>query len=963
MQSRCCFFLILIIITLFYNIVYTQVVEENSQDNLEILSYTPEYAKNNASSFITLIGISKLPMLQEFASINNIEYANSDTEITLRQKIIKSFLNIEPTTQTVSHASQSISRNTTANTEGNIILRHADIVEAYEIKETKEEVLLIYGNVDLKMHNYNINAGTVVYSSQTGEVFGTDNIVMTSPTIGMTGSWFLVNKDSNVGVLYSGNTSFQTFIIEGNILKFRDDVFIADDAKISFSKLNPQAHSLTTKRVLLWDEKKIMLYNGTYSIGEQPVIWIPFMLQDNFGTGIHSSFGYSTREGMYAQNSKTFTSGNLNNTIRLDAYQKLGFLLGDQISYRASENTVNLDAMVALGRKYELAEGTPTIYYGSSYYHNYFLPDANTEYTLRYRFDYSQEFTIHKNDFMTTKVNGGLIFASDLYFKSDFYNIRDTFGLFDAISSLTSSSSSFGSQTAENNINNNISIVNSGKNHNVSVEAGWNLEAIRNLSADDNINFDYEKPKTKSITLPSISASYNNTLGSYQDYYLHGLNLNYSLSAKYSHTINFTPTEGLYFEDNPNLDDELNDILSEKNVIGVDGSLSRAFTNTFVRYTPSITVSYNEQITKDPTAEEVIYDEQATYTSLANSHSLSFFLPSDLLPKYVYNYFQPTFSFNNNYNISYRIKKDYYDYDTYGGFYQNSITSTLSMGGTLYGLFYLQNLNFYALNTTATGYDFRPNYDAFDNKYYFEGGDDRILNTYNRTTFRLSYSNSYISYDLNYNILETNITVNAITTYLYFPIDLKKTVKFLFSPLDKQNNIDKYLTKFDLFCGFTYKHDFETYLYNYMDFKFGVNFTINKLWTFEFSVNSRNSHAFRYIKSYAEAEGYQYVNFFEDLANSFSLSDSAKLSSALFKLQSIKASLWHDLDGWDMIASFSIAPKTLPSDLTSGSIKGYYWDKTFTLEFRLAEFSGISFPEISPDLNQDINNLSESYIN
>ncbi len=960
MQARCCLFILLI--SLFYNVVYAQTVTEDndttiSDDKSDILSYTKTDAQINPSQFVTLIGISPFIRLKEFSDKNNIEYTDEDTEISLRQKIIKDFLDISPSTQTVAEASESIARNTVDRPSGEIVLYHADIVEAYQTDDTDEEVLIIYGNIDLKLYNYNINSDTLVYSVTTGEIFGFGNVEMTSPTIDMSGRWFLVNKDSNVGVLYGGTTSFQTFLIEGNILKFKDDVFIADDASISFSKLSPPAHHLAAKRILLWDENKIMLYNGTYNIGEQTVAWFPFFIQNNFGTGIITSLGQSVREGMYIQNSKTFTTGNLKNTIRFDAYQKLGFLLGDELRYSASSNTVNFDAMIALGRKYELLDGIPNIYYSSSHYGNYFLPDAYTEYAFRYRFDYSQSLTVHENSFMRTTISGNLIFASDLYFKSDFYNVRKSTGLFDAISSAVSTIEDIGSQTTESYINNAINIVNSGKNHNVSLAGNWNLQSVRNLSADDNLNFDYEKAKTSSIVLPSISASYNNILGSYQDYYLHGLNINYSLSAKYSRTINFTPTEGIYFQDNPNLDDELDDILSEKNVINVGGNMSRSFTNSFIRYTPSINVSHNEQITENPTAEEVIYDEQASYTSIGNTHSLSFFLPNDLFPKYTYNYFEPSFSFNNSYNLAYRIKANYYDYDSYGGFSQNSITSSLSVGGTLYGLFYITNLNFYAVNTTATGYDFRPNYNAYEERYYFENSDSRILSTYTKTTFRLSYSNSYISYDLNYNILETNITANAITTYIHLPIELKEAVKFIFSPLDKENNIDKYLTTFNIFMGFTYKHDFESYLYNYMDFRFGVNLKIHDLWIFELAINSRNSRAFRYVKSYAEAEGYDYVNFFDDIVNSFSFSNTAKISSALFKLQSIKASLWHDLDGWDMVMSFSISPEPLPSDLTVGSVKGYYWDKSISVEFRLTEFSGISFPAIEPNLNEDVDSL------
>ena len=948
------FLVLFSILLLFINIaLYGQ---DNSSD---LLSFTPLNARKEASSFVTLIGLAPLDLLREFAYLNNIAYLDTDTDVQLREKIIKSFLDISPVIEQI-NSSESIPRRSIFGQTGDVVLYHADIVQRYEIEEADEEVLFIYGNVSLKLYDNMISSDTVVYSTKTDEVFGSGNVILKSSSSIMEGSWFLINKKNNVGLLYNGQTLFQSFIVEGNVLKFKEDVFIIEDAKISFSKLSPPAHSLTTQRTLLWDEKKIMVYNTIYSIGEQPIVWFPFFIQNFFGTGIITSFGQSIREGMFVQNRKTFSTGDLDNTIRFDLYQKLGLLVGDELRYDSDDNTISFDAMTALGRKYYLLEDISSIYYSGSYYGNYFLPNASTEYAFRYRFDYDQSLVVHKNDFMTTKVSGSLILASDLYFKSDFYNQRAGIDIFELLTSTISGVEDIGDQDAEAYMNNGINIENSGKNHSVSFRSDWNLEAVRNLSVQNNINFDYEKPVTTSIVLPAISASYNDMIGGPDDYYFHGANINYGISTRYEHTINYVPIEGISFDDNPNLKDELDNVLSERHVIGVSGNMSRSFTNSFLSFTPSVGVNYNQQISENPTAEEKLFDKQATYTSLDNKNSLSFFIPRDVFPEEMYEYFEPTFSFNNSYNISYKFKDEYEDFDTYGGFGENNITSSLSIGGTGYGVFFIPKLNFSLRNTTSTGYDLRPTYDAFDKSYSLEDTKARILNTYTSSSFELKYNDSYVSYNIDYDILKTNITANSIKTFLYLPIPLKDAVAFIFSPIDKKNYINKYLTSFDLFLSYSYEHHFETYLFNKMYFKFGINFSINELWNFQFAINSANNRAYRYVKSYAEEQGVEYVNFFEDLGNSFNFADQKKLSSSLFKLESIEATLWHDLDGWDMSISFAVKPESLPSDLTSGSVKGYYWNKEFWIEFRLVEFSGIGFPKIEPNLNQSVDSLRDA---
>ena len=146
-------------------------------------------------------------------------------------------------------------------------------------------------------------------------------------------------------------------------------------------------------------------------------------------------------------------------------------------------------------------------------------------------------------------------------------------------------------------------------------------------------------------------------------------------------------------------------------------------------------------------------------------------------------------------------------------------------------------------------------------------------------------------------------------------------------------------------------------------FIFGIEFEILNQWRIRFSTTSENNRAYRYIKSYAEKENETWVNPFQDIIDSFNFKNSQKRMESLFKLSSIETSIWHDLDGWEFLATFSVRPSTLPYDVASGSVKGSYWEKEFWIEFTLTDFPGGGLPRREYDLNKTITDLQESVTN
>ena len=969
--------LILLLFTLIFNVcLYAQ--DTNNQDTnvnntaaannvgeSAIMQINKFDARKNPISFINLVNFTPYYVLQEYARVNNIEIYPYDTESTLRARIIERQVNIKQEVITDKDQIREVARNTINRGGAQVELIGADFAERYEIKEAEEELISLYGNVTLKMYNNILIADKVVYSLKTGEVFAAGDLKAESGETTLSGEWFMLNRDSKKGVLFGGGTKFMSFTVEGRIIKFNDQDFFTENSSVSFSRLTPVAHDFLTSRVYLWDDKKMMVFNSIYRVGRQPVFYFPLFLQNYMGTGIISSFGESLREGVYIQNYKIFNLYGVKHKIRFDAYQKLGFLIGDEIRYTSKNQDLSLDAMFALGRQYYLLDSyiISSLGYGTRYV-NYFASGEGGKFVPRYKFQYDHTIQLYSSKNINSYITGKLNLNSDLYFKSDFYNQRGQFDILTFFTSVTGDLQDIGDSYPERYTENSVYFNNNIYGVNLKVGAEWDLQAVRNISVDVNTNFDYYMPKPYKLILPSVEASYSSVFGDETSYYFPGLNLNYSLRANYNHTINYKTSEGIAFYNNPMLDEQLNDKLAERNNLNLYGSVSRNFTNDFLRFVPSINMEYSYQNSVDPTAEDLIYDKDNTYLGLGTGMNFSMFLPYTILPYNFTHYFEPTVRWDTTYTLNYRFKDKYIDTDAIGSqvgeFNNHNFTTKFTLGGTGYSLFFIPDLNLNLETSIRTGYDFIPTYNSETRTYQVEFSTNKMLTTEVGASARLLYNQSYISYDISRNLLGTNLTVNRINSYFHFPIPLGKITDWILIKNNKKPFFDGVINDFNLYFGFSFTHDFINYRYNTAAFTFGIEFQVLDQWKFRIATTSANEKAYRYIKSYAEKENETWVNPFWDIINSFNFSDSQKRTDSLFKLKSIEASLWHELDGWQILATFAVKPSTLPSDITSGSVKGLYWDKEFWIEFTLTDFPNVGLPRKEYNLNSTITDLQDS---
>ena len=110
-------------------------------------------AKRNPVSFINIVNFTPYYVLTEYARNYGIEIYPYDTESTLRARIIKRQVNVDVIRVTGEDNIRNVARSSINTGGGQIEFRSADYVERYKVEEDEEELIVLYGNVQLKMYN------------------------------------------------------------------------------------------------------------------------------------------------------------------------------------------------------------------------------------------------------------------------------------------------------------------------------------------------------------------------------------------------------------------------------------------------------------------------------------------------------------------------------------------------------------------------------------------------------------------------------------------------------------------------------------------------------------------------------------------------------------------------------------------------------------------------------------------
>ena len=143
--------------------------------------------------------------------------------------------------------------------------------------------------------------------------------------------------------------------------------------------------------------------------------------------------------------------------------------------------------------------------------------------------------------------------------------------------------------------------------------------------------------------------------------------------------------------------------------------------------------------------------------------------------------------------------------------------------------------------------------------------------------------------------------------------------------------------------------DLQRFTENALVFNLGFDLNVSEFLDITFNTKSENNKTYRYIPSYADELGEEWVNPFEDLLKSFNFFNIQDRYESFFKLKLIEFKAVHHLHDWDLTLDYTGEPSLYQPDT---GVREWRWDSKLTI---LMQWNPI--PEIKTDISISDNNI------
>ena len=132
------------------------------------------------------------------------------------------------------------------------------------------------------------------------------------------------------------------------------------------------------------------------------------------------------------------------------------------------------------------------------------------------------------------------------------------------------------------------------------------------------------------------------------------------------------------------------------------------------------------------------------------------------------------------------------------------------------------------------------------------------------------------------------------------------------------------------FTNTTLAFDLARYTNSNLSLRYGARIWVYRFFDFEVSAVSRNQLVYQYIGTWADAVGRPKRDLIPDLIDSLRLFDREARERTHFNLQEIRVRAVHDLQDWELSATYSGAPELVGS----GASRRYEWNGVLSLLVR-----------------------------
>jgi hypothetical protein len=760
---------------------------------------------------------------------------------------------------------------------GDIVLEHADFME-YSQDERGNGLVWLRGNVRILYAGKEIRADEVSVNTGSKIITGRGDILFADKGKEYRAESFVYDATSDEGVFYSAETAIGAFTCTGASIRKLPDGEKLEGGGVSLSTCpleNPH-YRIEGERLSLYDNRRVLIENASLYYGSEPVVRLPYVYRRLTERAVKSSISFRERSGLTAQNTYYPLKTDAKQLVlKGDFYERLGIYAGGDYTSLSAKGETRFGLSAALSNDIYNEDDL-----GIPVTENWtpLGPPLASVYSI----DRSLRYRVY----LTERLRTGTYFdntlaldigwISDPYYQYDFERRSEHLDLF---SLLGTAEADYPYPRAGKGFSWVIDDTLVYRNLSVALKNRVRFEPQRNEAVTFVSLPDYYKYRVYALTAPELTVAHSTPLfagGSSAVF----SEIGYRSEGRYRHTA--------YFDERGALSSELHGAIASVR-FEKEYSLGRS-----VKVAPALELGAQGQSHFDPDAEETTDDRRQSMVYGRTTEELV--LGREAL------------SLSLTHDLKYKIlgPDDLYEF---GSFRVHDLSLAARAKGSLFS------------DTITTSYDLRPRYNWVERRYegsLLEG--DRFAPLINTLAFtpspELSASDKLV-YDIAAGRMKTSsFRLNYTSKAIYLRrCELSASWDLAW----EHNFLDPFLDTFSSVFGFDAKP--------------------HPLWTFSFSVLSRNDDFWKYFR----ATNPDPDNPLIDLLKSFNFFDRSDREDSNFKLKSVSIGFSHDLHDWVLSGGYR------GSRELSYDGKRYEWNNTYFVGLSL---KNVRNAEIGADFSE-----------
>ena len=197
------------------------------------------------------------------------------------------------------------------------------------------------GTDDRLMKTIKARRLTVNQSSNT--VRAPEDFVLEDSSGTVYGTSGIFDYAANTGYINDGRFAYRDFFFSGRRMELSPGRYLFKKAAITSCDETPPHFRIKASRIYLATDRYFLIYNNFFYLGRIPVFYFPILYKPlGGGTPFVSSFfpGYDRRSGIFVKSNYAYRfTPEIKAKLYLDYFSRLGFGMGGEGDFRASEKT------------------------------------------------------------------------------------------------------------------------------------------------------------------------------------------------------------------------------------------------------------------------------------------------------------------------------------------------------------------------------------------------------------------------------------------------------------------------------------------------------------------------------------------------------------------------------------------------------------------------------------------------